>query len=57
MDFEKLRKKILKAFSQYEKDFILYINNNYDSFTEKDVKKQVRALANKVVGLILYMIG
>ena len=35
----------------------MYINSNYDSFTEKDVKKQVRALANKVVGLILYMIG
>lgn len=40
-------------FTQFEKDFLVYINSNHDNFTEKDVKRLIRAFSNKVIGSIL----
>jgi hypothetical protein len=57
VNIEMLKKQILKAFTQFEKDFLVYINSNHDNFTEKDVKRLLRTFSNKVINLLIEYIG
>ena len=43
----------MKQFGGFEKEFLNYINSNYDNFTERDVKRLLRNFANKVIGTFL----